>query len=93
MTAALEGVSGQQHAPATLYPRDRPGTHFTGGWVGPQARSGRAENIVPTGFRSRTATARSSVTIQTELPGPLILYINTFVGWDPASNQTAYMDA
>jgi len=28
-------VSGQQHAPATLYPRERPGTYFTGGWVGP----------------------------------------------------------
>jgi len=37
MTAALEGVSGQQHAPAALYPRQRHGTHFTGGWVGPRA--------------------------------------------------------
>jgi len=27
MTAALEGVSGQQHVPAALYPRERPGTH------------------------------------------------------------------
>jgi len=24
-------VSGQQHAPAALYPRERPGTHCTGG--------------------------------------------------------------
>jgi len=32
MTAALEGVSQQQHAPAALYPRERPGTPFTGGW-------------------------------------------------------------
>ena len=30
-------MSGQQHAPAALYPRERPGTHFTGGWVGPRA--------------------------------------------------------
>jgi hypothetical protein len=37
MTAALEGVSGQQHAPAALYPQERPGTHFTGRWVGPSA--------------------------------------------------------
>ena len=37
MTAALEGVSGKQHAPAALYSRERPGTHFTGGWVGPRA--------------------------------------------------------
>jgi len=28
---------GQQHAPAALYPRESPGTHFTGGWVGPRA--------------------------------------------------------
>jgi len=33
MTAALEGVSGQQHGPAALYPRERPDTHFTGGWT------------------------------------------------------------
>jgi hypothetical protein len=32
------GVSGQRHAPATLYPPERtPGTHCTGGWVGPRA--------------------------------------------------------
>jgi len=45
------GVSGQQLAPAALNPRERPGTHFTGGSVG---RSGRDENLVPTGIRSRT---------------------------------------
>jgi hypothetical protein len=29
------GVSGQRHAPATLYPGERtPGTHWIGGWVG-----------------------------------------------------------
>ena len=31
------GVNGQQHAPAALYPRKRPGTHFTGDWVGPRS--------------------------------------------------------
>ena len=30
-------MSGQQHAPAALFPRERPGTHSTGGWVGPMA--------------------------------------------------------
>jgi hypothetical protein len=29
-------VWGQRHAPAALYPRERPGTHCTGGWVGPR---------------------------------------------------------
>jgi len=31
------GVKGPRHAPAALYPWERPGTHFTGGWVGPRA--------------------------------------------------------
>jgi hypothetical protein len=32
------GVSGQRHAPAALYPRGKdPGTHCTGGLVGPRA--------------------------------------------------------
>jgi len=30
-------VRGQGHAPATLYPRERPGSHCTGGWLGPRA--------------------------------------------------------
>ena len=34
---ARKGVRGQRHAPAALYPRERPGTHCTGGWVGPTA--------------------------------------------------------
>jgi hypothetical protein len=38
LTTALGGVSGQRHAPAALYPRERaPGTHWTGGWVGLRA--------------------------------------------------------
>jgi hypothetical protein len=32
------GVSGQRHAPAALYPRERtPGTHWIVGWVSPRA--------------------------------------------------------
>ena len=34
--------------PGRLYPRERTGTHVAGGW------SGRAENLFPTGIRSRT---------------------------------------
>jgi len=47
------GVGGQPHAPAastpgkTQYPLYRR-------LGGPQGRSGRAENLVPTGIRSRT---------------------------------------
>jgi hypothetical protein len=32
------GVNGQHHAPAAFYPWEKfPGTHWTGGWVGPKA--------------------------------------------------------
>jgi hypothetical protein len=33
----MMGVGDQRHALATLYPRERPGTHCIGGWVGPRA--------------------------------------------------------
>jgi hypothetical protein len=37
-TSALDEGDGQPHAPAALYPRGKdPGTHWTGGWVGPRA--------------------------------------------------------
>jgi len=48
MTTTLEGLSGQRHAPATLYPRDIPGTHCTGGWVGPRAGLDRRGKSLPT---------------------------------------------
>ena len=34
--SALDGV-GSVPRPGRLYPRERPGTHCTGGWVGPRA--------------------------------------------------------
>jgi len=33
MTAALEGYEWLAARPAALYPRERPGTHFAGGWL------------------------------------------------------------
>ena len=55
-----KGVSGEQHTPAALYRRERPGTHCTGGWVGPRAGlDGR--KISPTlGFDSRTVQSVAS---------------------------------
>ena len=43
-------VSGQQHAPAALYPRERPGTHCTGGWVGHRAGLDGRKISSPPGF-------------------------------------------
>ena len=38
-------MSGQQHAPAAIYTRERTGTHFTGGWVGLQLYYGSKINL------------------------------------------------
>jgi len=45
---------GVSPMPGRLYPQERPGTHCTGGWVGPQGLSERAKNLVPIGIRSQT---------------------------------------
>ena len=37
MTAALEGGEWSAVRPSHNLPPGRPGTHFTGGWVGPRA--------------------------------------------------------
>jgi hypothetical protein len=45
---------------AALYPRERPGTHCTGGWVGPTAGLDRwGKYRPPTGIRSPDRPARS----------------------------------
>jgi len=43
-------ISGQQHAPAALYPREIPDTHFTGDWLGPRAGLDRRKISSPQGF-------------------------------------------
>ena len=48
-----KGVSGQRHAPAALYTRERPGTLCTGGWVGPRAGLDRCGKSPPPGFDPR----------------------------------------
>ena len=58
MTAALEGVSGQHHTPAVFYPRERPGTHCTGGWVGPRDVLDSGKSPL-TGIRSPDRPGRS----------------------------------
>jgi hypothetical protein len=54
------GVSGQQHAPAVLYPQERPSTHSTGGWVGPRSGLDGGKSC-PTGIRSPDCPARSQL--------------------------------
>jgi len=55
LTATLEGVRGQRHAPAALYPQERPSTHCTGGWVDSKAGVYKCGKFrPPPGFDPRT---------------------------------------
>jgi len=52
MTTALEGVRGQSHAPAALFPvKDAVPTVQEAGWAPGPVWTG-AENLAPTGIRS-----------------------------------------
>ena len=70
MTAAVEGVSGQQHAPAALYPGKDSGPILQeAGWApGPVWTDGKS---LPCRDSILDHPALSSVAIPTELPGPL----------------------
>jgi len=50
MTAALEGGEWSAACPDRTSPLERPGTHFTGGWVGPRAGLDRQKISSPLGF-------------------------------------------
>ena len=58
MTTALEGVRGQRHAPAALYPVKDPVPIVQDGWAPGTVWTG-AENLAPTGIRSPNRPARS----------------------------------
>ena len=54
-------MRGQRHAPTALYPRERLGTHCTGGWLGPRAGLDRCGKISPPpGFDPRTVQPAAS---------------------------------
>ena len=54
MTAALEGREWAATRPDRTLPPGKTRYPFYSRLGGPQDRSGRAENLVPTGIRSRT---------------------------------------
>ena len=61
-----------RHAPAAHYPRERPGTHSIGGWVGPRVGLDRSGKSRPHRDSIPRPLSPQPVTILTELPGPLI---------------------
>jgi hypothetical protein len=61
--------------PRPLYPRERPGTHFTGGWVGPRAGVDRyGKSRPPPGFDPRTVQPVASRYTDCAIPTPVLRY-------------------
>ena len=76
-TLHQKGVRGQRHAPAAPYPRERPGTHCTGGWVGLRAGLDWRGKSRPTGIRSLDRPARRQSLYRLRYPAH-VLYILIF---------------
>jgi len=62
-------VRGQGHATGALYPRERPGTYCTGGWVGSRAGLDRCGKSRPHQDSIPGPSSPELVAIPTELPG------------------------
>ena len=78
--------------PRPLYPRERPGTHCIGSWVGPGTIWTGAENLAITGIRSPDRPARSESLYRLRYPGPhnkcgLKVYILSSFWTDPTSSR------
>ena len=57
-----------------LYPRERPGTHFTGGWVGPRAGlEGCRKSNPPVGFDPRTVQPVASRYTDYVIPAAMVM--------------------
>jgi hypothetical protein len=61
--------------PGRLYSRERPGTHCTGGWVGPGAGLDRCGKSRPTGIRPRTFHPVASRYIDYATAAPLLVFV------------------
>ena len=76
-------MSGQQHAPTALYPRERPGTHFTGGWVDPRVWTGGKARPHRDSIPDRPARSQSLYRLSYPLPTHththIYIYIYLFI--------------
>ena len=64
----------QRHAPAAPHPRERPGTHCTGGWVGLRTGLDWCGKSRPTGIRSPDRPARRQSLYRLNYPGICLVY-------------------
>jgi len=71
-------VRGQRHASVAPYPRERLGTHCTGGWVGPRAGLDWCGKSRPTGIRFPDRPARRQSLYRLSYPAHKLI-INSLI--------------
>jgi hypothetical protein len=71
LTSALKGGVWSASRPGRLYPRERPGTHCTGGWWAPEPVWIGAENLAALGFDPRIFQPVASRYIDWAIPAPI----------------------
>jgi hypothetical protein len=79
MTSALEKGWVVSTMPRLLYRWVRPGTHCTGGWVGPRAGLDVCEKSRPTGIRYPDHPAHSQSLYQLSYPAPISVPSNFYL--------------
>jgi hypothetical protein len=83
LTSALDGVGGQRHAPATLLPGERPGTHFIRSWMSPRAGLESCGKSRPYRDSIFGPSSQYWVAIPTTLSRPKVTcYISQNVRWN-----------
>ena len=70
---------GQQHASATLYPREKPCSHFTEGWVGPRASLDMCGKSRPHRYSIPDRPAPSQSLYRLSYLRPLYIYIYIYI--------------
>jgi hypothetical protein len=66
-------VGGQLHAPATLPPGKRPGTHCVGGWMGPRAGLDGCATLLCILIKRRTSLCYDTAHIASSLRGTFVI--------------------
>ena len=76
MTAALEGSEWSAARPCRTLPPGKTRYPLYRRLCGPQGRSGQAENLVPTGFRSRTVQPVAQSLYRLSYPAHIVHIVN-----------------
>ena len=80
---------GSASRPGRSLPRERPGTHYTGGWVGHRVGLDTCGKSRPHRIRSPDRTARSQSLYRLSYPAHILIYLKKKLrGLSPRANYT-----